>query len=561
MRLKYLLLPLITAFLFGCSPQDPQRSNSLGQVQPVSTGAKVSYYAAARFAEQAAFGPTPELIAEIQSKGFEKWIDDQFVLPATQIDYSSKQQLLHDWDMGESEKAVWGWYRAQFPHMTVGAPDQLRLRVTWSLSQYIAVSDRRLKPIAVLDWMNLLQRISLSDYASILDQITRSASMGWYLDNNQNRPKSEQCPWCAPNENYARELMQLFSIGIVELNSDGSVKKDSNGRPIETYNQRDVEQLAMALTGWENVQRKNFVRTKRSENETDFSQPMVPANWEAFHAWGEKRVMGTVIPAGQNAEKDLQSVVRMLMAHNNIAPFVSLRLIQNLVKSNPSPEYVQRVSAVFLNNGKGVKGDMRAIVKAILLDPEARRGDDVRALRTGDGKIREPYQYLIATLRGLSCKQLPTDMTGNANLNSSQQPFNAETVFSFYAPTDTASGTDILAPEQRLLNAEEFNTRLNQLRWLNWTPVLREGEEAARLSLTAAGCDVNGLITANKLSADAFFDYISPRFFRGAMPQTLKLEMARVRTELVAKTYITDLEAASTLLQYALMSPYYGAQR
>lgn len=558
--LRLFFLPFVL-LLTGCGPQDLPRSNSLGQVQPVSTNAKVSYYAAARFAEQAAFGPTPELIAEIQSKGFEKWIDGQFALPASQIDYSAKEALLHDWDMGASERAIWGWYRAQFPHMTVGAADQLRLRVTWSLSQYIAVSDRRLKPIAVLDWMNLLQRISLSDYGTILDQVTKSASMGWYLDNNQNRPKSEQCPWCAPNENYARELMQLFSIGIVELNPDGSVKRDANGRPIETYNQRDVEQLAMALTGWENVRRKNFVRTKERENEVDYAQPMVPAQWDAFHAWGEKRIMGTVIPAGQDAQKDLQSVIKMLMAHNNIAPFVSLRLIQNLVKSNPSPDYIRRVSAVFLNNGKGVKGDMKAVVKAILLDPEARRGDDVRALRAGDGKIREPYQFTIATLRGLSCSRLPTNVSGDANLHTSQQPFNPETVFSFYAPTDTASGTDILAPEQRLLNAEEFNNRLGQLRWLDWAPVMREGEDASQLSLSAAGCDIDGLVAANRTSADAFFDYVSPRFFRGAMPQTLKLEMTRIRTELLAKNYMSELDVATTLLQYALMSPYYGAQR
>jgi hypothetical protein len=249
------------------------------------------------------------------------------------------------------------------------------------------------------------------------------------------------------------------------------------------------------------------------------------------------------------------------MSHNNIAPFVSLRLIQNLVKSNPSPEYIKRVSAVFLNNGKGVKGDMKAVVKAILLDSEARRGDDVRALRAGDGKIREPYQFTIATLRGLSCKSLPTNISGDANLHTSQQPFNPETVFSFYAPTDTASGTDILAPEQRLLNAEEFNNRLGQLRWLNWAPVMREGEDATQLSLSAAGCDINGLISANRVSADAFFDYVSPRFFRGAMPQTLKLEMTRVRSELMGKNHMTELDKTTTLLQYALMSPYYGAQR
>lgn len=545
----------------GCGQQDSMRSHSMGQVQPVSGAAKVSYYAASRFAEQAAFGPTDALIAEIQSKGFEKWIDDQFALPATQVNYASRDAQLRDWDMGANERAVWGWYRAQFPHMAIGAQDQLRLRVTWSLSQWIAVSDRRLKPIAVLDWMNLLQRIALSDYKTILEQVTKSPSMGWYLDNAQNRPKSEACPWCAPNENYARELMQLFSIGVVELNLDGSVKRDASGRPIETYTQRDVEQLAMALTGWRNPQLKNFVKTKQTQTDTDWAAPMIAEEWEAAHDWNAKRVMGKRFPAGQNAERDLQTALTLLMSHNNTAPFVSLRLIQNLVKSNPSPEYIQRVATVFLNNGKGQVGDMKAVVKAVLLDPEARQADDPSKAGATSGKVREPFQQTMALWRGLGCKKLPTDIDGNANLNIEQAPFNPETVFSFYAPTDTASGTNILAPEQRLLNAQEFNTRLGQMGWLNWSPVLREGEDPNALSMNDAGCDVSGLLAAYGASPTAFQDYLAARFFRGAMPATLRLELTRVQKELQGKNYLNELAQASSLMQYALLSPYFGAVR
>ena len=548
-------------FLAACGQQESNRSYSMGQVQPPAASAKVSYYAASRFAEQAAFGPTKELVAEIQAKGFEKWIDDQFALPTTQVDYSSKAALLRDWDMGASERAVWGWYRAQFPHMAIGASDQLRLRVTWSLSQWIAVSDRRLKPIAVLDWMNLLQRVALSDYKTILEQVTKSPSMGWYLDNSQNRPKSEACPWCAPNENYARELMQLFSIGIVELNTDGSVKKDAAGRPIETYTQRDVEQLAMALTGWRNQQLANFVQTKQSQNGTDWAAPMVPDEWDAAHDWNAKRIMGKRFPAGQNAERDLQTALSLLISHNNTAPFVSLRLIQNLVKSNPSPGYIQRVATVFLNNGRGQVGDMKAVVKAVLLDPEAREADDPSKASKTSGKLREPFQQTIAVWRGIGCQRLPTDIDGNANLNTEQAPFNPESVFSFYAPTDTASGTNILAPEQRLLNAQEFNTRLGQLSGLNWSPILRNDEDPNALSMGAAGCDVSSLLSAYRASPTAFQDYLAARFFRGAMPATLRLELTRVHKELQSKNYLNELAQASSLLQYALLSPYFGAVR
>lgn len=557
---KWLLL-CACALVSACGQQESLQSNSMGQVQPVSGVAKVSYYAASRFAEQAAFGPTPELIAEIQSKGFEKWIDDQFALPATQVNYASKDALLRDWDMGESERAVWGWYRAQFPHMAIGAPDQLRLRVTWSISQWIAVSDRRLKPIAVLDWMNLLQRTALSDYKTILEQVTKSPSMGWYLDNAQNRPRSDACPWCAPNENYARELMQLFSIGIVELNLDGSVKKDNTGRPIETYTQRDVEQLAMALTGWRNQQLKNFVRTKKTQIDTDWASPMVPEEWEAAHDWSAKRVMGKAFPAGQNAERDLQTALTLLISHNNTAPFIALRMIQNLVKSNPSPDYIQRVATVFRNNGKGQVGDMKAVVKAVLLDPEARQADEPSRAGITSGKVREPFQQTMAVWRGLGCKRLPTDIDGNANLNIEQAPFNPETVFSFYAPTDTASGTDILAPEQRLLNAQEFNSRLGQMNRLNWSPVLRDDEDPNALSMNAAGCDVSGFLSAFRMSPSAFQDYLSTRFFRGTMPATLRVELTRVQKELQSKNYLNELEQATSLMQYALLSPYFGAIR
>jgi len=558
MRLfKWLTIPLLVS-LVGCGQSESMLSFSKGQVQQALQSSKVTYYAAARFAEQAAFGPTPELIAELQAKGFEQWIDEQFALPASQIDWSAKENEMRD--RSNMNNSYWGWYRAQFPHLAVGAADQLRVRVTWSLSQWIVVSDRRVNAPGVLEWMNLLQRVALSDYANILEQTSISHAMGMYLDNQQNRPKSEACPWCTPNENFARELMQLFSIGIVELNQDGSVKRDASGRPIETYTQGDVEELARALTGWENIQIESQ-RNKPQWDSNDWRNPMRASDWDAAHDWGAKRIMGNRLPSGQSPQRDLKAVVTMLMSHNNIAPFVSLRLIQNLVKSNPSPEYIRRVADVFVNNGNGARGDMKALVKAVLLDPEARRADDPRYAQVGDGKIREPFLQAVAVYRGLSCDRLPTNISGDANLHIDQMPFNPETVFGFYAPTDTASGTSILAPEQKLLNAQEFNHRLNYMNHMDWAPVMRDDEDGVQLSLSAAGCDVDALIAAKSKSTEAFFDFLSARYFRGAMPSTLKLEMQRVNSELANHNYLNELRKATSLLQYALVSPYYGASR
>lgn len=543
--------------LLGCGQGENQLSYSRGQVTPASTetAPQVSFYAASRFADQASFGATPELIAEIQSMGFERWIDAQFALPPSQIDYSRREMDFRDWTTREHD----GWFWAQFPHMAIGNQDQLRLRVTWAMSQWIVVSAARIRPIAVMGWINLLQRVSLTDYANILEQTSLSPAMGWFLDNFENRPKSERCPHCAPNENFARELMQLFSIGIVELNLDGTVRRDASGRPIETYTQRDVEQLAMALTGW-GWALKYEEPLAPGFNRNDFDGPMVPAWFPEAHDSRAKRVLGQRIPSGQGAAKDLKSVISILMGHQNVAPFVAIRLIQHLVTSNPSPAYVERVANVFNDNGRGKKGDMKSVVKAVLLDPEARRGDDPRLVSDRDGKVREPFLFQAATLRGIGCTRLPTNQDGDTNLQGTQTPFGAETVFSFYSPADVASGTNILSPEERLLGGPEFRERASSMIRLDWAPVLRDDEDSAELSLAAAGCKSQTLVMAYRHSSQQFADYLEVRYFKGSMPKPLRLELDRVRTDLNRKS-LSDFQGATTLLNFALMSPYFGAMR
>jgi uncharacterized protein (DUF1800 family) len=169
------------------------------------------------------------------------------------------------------------------------------MRVAWSLSQFLVISDGKVFPIAALEWANMLQRLAFSNYAQILEAVATSPAMGWYLDNAWNRPKSEQCTWCAPNENFAREFMQLFSIGVIKLNQDGSVKKDSAGRPIETYQQRDVADLARVLTGWTWTKDKPYAGKNAW---TDWGKPMVASEYRHEHDWGEKTVMGVRFAAG-----------------------------------------------------------------------------------------------------------------------------------------------------------------------------------------------------------------------------------------------------------------------
>ena len=249
----------------------------------------------------------------------------------------------------------------------MAAPDQLRLRAAWSLLLFVTNTGTN---IGRVNWLNLVQRHAFGRYGDFLRDVSVDASMGNYLDNARNRPRSAECPSCAPNENYARELMQLFSLGLYKLNPDGTPTLDIRGRKVETYSQRDVEELARALTGWMNDRRDP------SWPDDGLSRPLIPSPYPTDRDSGAKTVLGRAFPAGQSQQKDLDDTVAMLMGHPNIAPFVGLRLIQHLVMSNPPPAYVSRVATAFRGNGAATDGDMKAVIKAVLLDPEARRGDD-----------------------------------------------------------------------------------------------------------------------------------------------------------------------------------------
>ena len=545
-RLATLLLPLLAS----CSSHDgagngasPTLLASTGQVS-VKASAPVSRYAAARFADQVSFGATPALVAEIEKLGFEGWIDAQFALPVTHHDASSISHY-NDQVPAEAEFANRFFENANLSAMLV-RPDQLRQRVVWGMSQWLTVSSMKVQEYATLQWANLLNDNAFGNYGELLRAVSTSPSMGSYLDNLSNRPKSDECPWCAPNENYSRELLQLFALGVVKLNLDGSTQRDAKGRPLETYTQQDVEAMTRAMTGWQMA--KGGVKG----DYTVFDGVLVPEQWSAAHDSGEKVLLGTTIPAGQDTRKDMESAIAVLMQHQNIAPFVGLRLIQHLVTSNPSPAYLSRVATVFRNNGKGVAGDMKAVLKAVLLDSEARKGDTLGADTLSFGKMREPLLWYTGMLRGLSCTSpLRWDATVEHPLPGiakpgNQAPFMAASVFSFYMPTDRAPGSNLLAPEQRLLNAEELSARIGGYGM----------DSATRLS--GAGCKADSYGQALSSSPRAYVDLVSERYFRGAMPQTLRQNLLDLTGSANGST---PNQKAISLLQYALATPYYGVIR
>ncbi len=532
-------------------------THSAGQVAPATSAPKVSFFAASRFAEQVSFGPTPALVAEIQAKGLEKWIDEQMALPLVAIDMKPAEAVYAYGFNDQPPQELWQYLDRQFGNRALSAADQLRMRVTWGLSQFVVAATTKGEVPGWVNWHNLLYRNALGRYDTLLREASTDSHMGHYLDNDQNRPKSTECQHCAPNENYARELMQLFSIGVYKLNADGTAQRDGRGRFIETYGQRDVEELARALTGWT---RDYSGPAQPQRNWGNWSVPMIPSTWPPERDAGTKTVLGRVFPGNQGASKDLDDTIAMLMAHANIAPFVSLRLIQHLVKSNPTPAYVGRVAAKFINNGSGVKGDMKAVVKTILLDAEARAGDNPSTARSDDGKFREPFLYSTAMWRGLGCSAFPIASWGSVAISGTQTPFRQNSVFSFYAATDRAPGSNLLAPEQRLATTEELRNRTNQASWpARWDNVTQK-QDVSRLR--TAGCQIDALSAAFFKSPAAYADHLSARYFRGAMPPTLRSNLVDLMSLQWPPYNKNDAnEGPLRILNYATLTPYFGAMK
>ena len=542
MKRKSKLLILILAIPLSCSLQSCGQKDvasedthgSSGQVRN-KPAATVSHYAAARFADQVSFGATPALVAEIEQKGFVQWIDDQFALPVSKID-ASPAKVYDDQDRIKTN-AVIIYTTDQLYIAMLASPDQLRHRVSWAMSQFVTISLGKVQQYGTMLYANFLQDHAFGNYGSFIRALSVNPPMGVYLDNIQNRPTSSECLGCAPNENYARELMQLFTLGVIKLNADGSTVRDAQNKPVETYTQEDVEQLAAALTGWSMATAPKFDYGR-------FDGVLLREPWTAAHDRKAKKILGTTLPAGNEADVELDSVVTILMAHQNIAPFISLRLIQHLVTSDPTPAYIARISAVFRNNGKGVVGDMKAVVKAILLDAEARAGDQIGAGTTRFGKMREPILWYTAFLRGLGCTKPLHFREGGVFVPLSQRAFEPISVFSFYAPTDRAPGSNLLAPEQKLLNAPEFSSRIGGYDWT--------------VPSNAIDCPLDEIGRAYSESPQAILNLISERYFRGAMPPTLRQTLI----ELAPTIYGTDPNhKAKTLLTYALTTPYFGVIR
>jgi uncharacterized protein (DUF1800 family) len=370
--------------------------------------APVDKLTAVRFLERATFGPTAADVAAVQADGPALWMAKQFNLQPT--------ALPSGLDTGHIGAQV-------FTNMA-NAPDQLRQRMMFALSQIFVVSmEKNVNGNELEPWVQLLSRNAFGNFRQLLKEVTFSPTMGKYLDLANSMKASAST---SPNENYPREVMQLFTIGLKQLNQDGSLKLDSQGQPILTYGQAEVHDMARAMTGL------TYPTASGATAQTN--------NWEYFvglmeyrqanHDTGSKTLLnGTVLPAGQTVKQDFDAVLDMLVNHPNTAPFIATRLIRHFVSSNPSPAYIKRVADVFVDNGSGVRGDLWAVLKAVLTDAEA----TAPATAQG-GHLKDSVLQVISLGRALGAQITDPTQFMYVFRNFSEAVLDPVSVFSFYSP-------------------------------------------------------------------------------------------------------------------------------
>ncbi|MBO9330119.1 DUF1800 family protein [Achromobacter xylosoxidans] len=415
---------------------------------------------ASRFLAQATFGPTPADMEAVVRDGYAAWLDRQLAMPPSQTHFDwllqqgkNTEEFKGNGINAPLESTLWRKF--------ISAPDQVRTRVAFSLSEIFVVGVSSITAswplFGAAGFMDLLAEHALGNYRDLLAAVSQNLSMGCMLTYRGNR-KEDPKTGRHPDENYAREIMQLFSIGLLELEPDGSLKM-VDGKPVETYTNADVQGLAKVFTGWD---------INGPETDVEFHRRPMALN-NALHSLAEKRFLGAVIPPGTDGHLSLKRAIDVISAHPNVGPFIGTQLIQRLVTSNPSRAYVRRVSAAFDDDGTGARGNLKAVVRAILLDPEARNPD----LNAPDwGKVREPILRFSGWARAFGANStngvwaMP-DTTDNT-IRLAQSPMRSASVFNFFRPRYVPPVTELarrhlVAPELQITDETSVAGYLNFL--------------------------------------------------------------------------------------------------
>jgi uncharacterized protein (DUF1800 family) len=431
------------------------KPNSVAQRNAVAADAPITAKDAARFLAQSTMGTRKSDIAKVQGFGsYANWIQDQFTLPYSTLSFGwlfTKKFNVEDYkfDSGPFYQSNW--------RLMISSGTQLRQRIVFALSNIFVINANSLNmawpAFSAANFADILQLNAFGNFRTLLQKVTLSSAMGAYL-NMRGNYKADPSRATEPDENYARELLQLFTIGLFELNQDGTPKLN-NGKPIDTYNQKDISGLARALTGWD-------CDDSKPENHR---LPM--KHFPDRHELGPKTFLGLTIPAGTNGPTSLKLALDHIFKHPNVGPFVAMSLIRRLVTSNPSSAYVSRVSAAFNNNGTGVRGDMQAVINAILLDSEARNP----ASENYTGKQREEILRFTAWARALQVRS--PDQLWSFYIDLNQLPYRSPSVFNFFKPSYTPPQSQLatqglVAPEFQLTTETSVFQYINMVESLGY---------------------------------------------------------------------------------------------
>jgi uncharacterized protein (DUF1800 family) len=440
----------------------------------------------------------------------------------------------------------------QFFRNALTGPDQLRQRVAFALSQILVVSGQTIsQPYGMAAYQNLLLDDAFGNFSQLLTDVTLSPVMGTYLNmvNNDWDPTSGEND---PNENYAREIMQLFSIGLYELNIDGSPKL-ANGQLIPTYGQTQVDSFAEVFTGWTYPA---VAGAKAAWTDT-VNYAGVMQGLQAHHDNGGQEVLlnGYTLPANKNQSKDLSEAIANIFNHPNVGPFIGKQLIQQLVTSNPSPAYVQAVAEAFNDNGKGVRGDLRAVITAILTHPEARSA--TIAAGPTYGKLREPALLMTSLLRGVGgATQSDGFFLSEESALMSQTIFDSPTVFNYYQPSYPLPDSDLVGPPFGIYDAATAFERYDLAVKLTSGPI-PPNKTIDFIKPTGTSLDLSAWTAAAAAPATLIAD-INDRFFHGAM----STYMHQALTGLMNQIPATDpLGRARAALYVAVTSPEFQVEQ
>jgi uncharacterized protein (DUF1800 family) len=507
---------------------------------------------AVRLLEQSTFGPNDALLAHLQSIGTQAFLNEQFAAPVSQfptLEYVPAGQQSSFCPTDPDPQCPRDYYslfllQNNFFTKALTANDQLRQRVAFALSQILVTSGFEVNfAYGMAAYQQILRDNAFGNYEDILTKVTLSSVMGDYLNMVNNDKPSKGVN---PNENYAREVMQLLSIGVWLLNPDGTRALDANGAAIPSYGQDTVEGFAHVFTGWTYPVLPGV--PARNHNPKNFLGNMVPVDGN-HDSTAQTLLNAATVPAGLSAQGELTFAIHNIFSHANVGPFIGRQLIQKLVTGDPTPQYVARVAAAFNNNGQGVRGDMKAVITAVLTDPEAR---GATKLDPGYGKLREPALFLSAAARAVDTQ---TDGVFFAQQSSAlgQNLFNAASVFNYYPPTYVLPNKANIAPEFAIQNS---STAINRYNFAN---TFSFGTIAPIGNLPGATGTIPSWTTLSSVAADssALMDKLDALLMHGTMPSAMRSSI----TSAVNAAGSDPATRAKTAFYLVVTSPQYQVER